>query len=75
MTYLLAHAFGSIWTHSRTYKRRKNVVADALSHLDLTQKQHDMIVDTKNPPQLSYVNQTDINEVLEEVFPMSPNEL
>ena len=67
--------FRRIWTHSRTYKRRKNHVADALSRLDLTQKQHDMIMDTNNPPQMSYVNQTDIDEVLEEVFPMSPKEM
>ena len=66
--------FRRIWTHSRTYKRRKNVVADALSCLDLTQKQHDMIMDTKNPHK-SYVNQTGIDEVLEDVFPMPPKEI
>ena len=43
-SYSLVHAFWRIWTHSRTYKRRKNVVADALCCLDLTQKQHDMIM-------------------------------
>ena len=53
----------------------KNIVADALSRLDLSQKQHDEIQDTKITTQLSYVNQTDINEVLEEVFPMSPKEI
>ena len=50
----------------------KNVVADALSRLDLTKQQYDEIVDTKTPSQLSYANQTDISEILEELFPMSP---
>ena len=52
----------------------KNIVTDALSRLDLAQKQHNEIQDTKITTQLSYVNQTDINEVLEEVFPMSPKD-
>ena len=53
----------------------KNVVADALSRLDLTKQQYDEIVDTKTPSQLSYANQTDISEILEELFPMSPQEI
>ena len=53
----------------------KNVVADALSRLDLKTKQHDEINDTQNPIQLSYVNQTDMDEVLESLFPMSPKEI
>ena len=69
---MLLEEFGPTVEH---IKGEKNVVADALSCLDLTQKQHDMIMDTKNPPQLSYVNQTDIDEVLEDVFPMSPKEI
>ena len=53
----------------------KNIVTDALTRLELSQKQHDEIQDTKVTTQLSYVNQTDLNEVLEEVFPMSPKEI
>ena len=50
----------------------KNVVADALSRLDLKQKQHDEVADTKTNAELSYVNQEDIRE---ELFPMSPTEI
>ena len=53
----------------------KNVVADALSRLDMQPKQHDLISDTKVTTQLSYANQTDIDEILEEVFPLSPKEI
>ena len=53
----------------------KNVVADALTRLDMQPKQHDVLEDTRTPVQLSYVTDTDINEVLEELFPMSPKEI
>ena len=39
----------------------KNIIADALSRLDLSPKQHDIIDDTETTTKLSYVNQTDIN--------------
>ena len=41
------------------------MVADALSRLDLEPKKYDEIEDTKTLMQLSYVNQKDIDEVLE----------
>ena len=54
---------------------QKNVVADALSRLDLTPKQHDEINDTPHPTQLSYATEAEINEVMEELFPMAPKEI
>ena len=56
-------------------KGKKNVIADALSHLDLSPKQHDTIDDTETTTQLSYVNQTDIDEVSSEAFPMLPKRI
>ena len=53
----------------------KNVVANALSRLDLEPKSQDEVQDTKTNNQLSYVNQTDVEEILEDVFPMSPWEI
>ena len=53
----------------------KNVVADALSRLDLEPKSQDEVQDTKTNNQLSYVNQTDMDKILEDVFPMSPREI
>ena len=51
---------------------KKNVVADALSRLDMIPKQYDVIAEDKKTTQLSYLSQEDI---LEEVFPMSPKEI
>ena len=53
----------------------KNVVADTLSRLDLQSKQHDEIDDTEHPTQLAYFKEEDVNNVLEEIFPMSPKEI
>ena len=53
----------------------KNVVADALSRLDLQSKQHDEIDDTEHPTQLAYFKEEDVDNVLEEIFPMSPKEI
>ena len=53
-------------------KGENNVVADALSCLDLMPKQHDVLEDTSTPTQLSCVNQTDIDEIIKDAFPMSP---
>ena len=53
----------------------KNVVADALSRLDLEPKTQDEVQDTKTPAQLTYVKQTDMEEILEDMFPMSPREI
>ena len=66
---MLLEEFGPKVEH---IKGEKNVVADALSRLDLSPKQHDTIDDTETTTQLSYVNQTDIDEVSSEAFPMLP---
>ena len=49
-----------------------NVEADALSTLDLEPRLQDEVQDTKTPVQLRYVNQTDMEEILEDVFSISP---
>ena len=46
-----------------------------MSRLELTKCQYDEIIDTKTPPQLSYTNQEDITETMENLFPMSPREI
>ena len=66
---MLLEEFGPEVEH---IKGEKNVVADALSRLDLSPKQHDIIDDTETTTQLSYVNQTDIDEISSEAFPMLP---
>ena len=66
---MLLEEFGPKVEH---IKGEKNVIADALSHLDLSPKQHDTIDVTEMTTQLSYVNQTDIDEVSSEAFPMLP---
>ena len=66
---MLLEEFGPAVEH---IKGEKNVVADALSRLDLIPKRHDVLEDTSSPTQLSYVNQTDIDEVIKDAFPMSP---
>ena len=53
----------------------KNVVADAMSRLDLTEKHHDIIEDTTKDVQLSYANDKEMEEVMEDIFPMSPREI
>ena len=53
----------------------KNVVADAPSRLDLEPKSQDEVQDTKTNNKLSYVNQTDMEEILEDVFPIPPREI
>ena len=49
-----------------------NVVADALSRLEMMPKQHDTLLEQPEQIQLSYLNEEDI---LEETFPMSPKEI
>ena len=66
---MLLEEFGPTVEH---IKGEKNVIADALSRLDLMPKQHDVLEDTSTPKQWSYVNQTDIDEVIDDSFPMSP---
>ena len=66
---MLLEEFGPRVEHIES---KKNVIADTLSCLDLSPKQHDTIDDTETTTQLSYVNQTDIDEVSSEAFPMLP---
>ena len=69
---LASEEFGPEFKHVQGVK---NMVADALSRLDLEPKSQDEVQDTKTNNQLSYVNQTDMEEILEDVFPMSPREI
>ena len=69
---MLLEEFGPTVEH---VQGTKNVVADALSRLDLKSKQHDLIEDTANPTQLSYTTEEEINEVLKQTFPMAPEEI
>ena len=66
---MLLEEFGPTIQH---VKGEKNVVADALSRLDMTTKQYDNISDLPEPSQLSYVTQGDIEE---EAFPMLPKQI
>ena len=66
---MLLEEFGPTVEHIRG---EKNVIADALSRLDLKPKQHDVLEDTSTPTQFSYINHTDIDEVIEDAFLMSP---
>ena len=66
---MLLEEFGPKVEH---VKGKKNVITDALSHLHLSPKQHDVIDDTETTTQLSYVNQTDIDKISNEAFPMLP---
>ena len=43
-------------------KGKKNIIVDALTRLDLSPKQHDVIDDTETTTQLSYVNQKDMTK-------------
>ena len=66
---MILEEFGPTFEHIAGIK---NVVADALSRLDMTPKQHDELEDTHKTIQLSYVTEKDI---LEETFPMAPTEI
>jgi len=66
---MLIEEYGPEFRH---IKGEKNVVADALSRLQMTPKQHDELKWEPEKDQMSYVTEEDI---LEEVFPMSPKEL
>ena len=66
---MLLEEFGPSFEH---VAGQKNVVADALSRLDMETKRHDQVEDTEAKIQLSYVTE---GEILEEEFPMSPKEI
>ena len=66
---MLLEEFGPSFEH---IAGKKNVVADALSRLDMQINKHDHKEDTVENQQLSYVTEEDI---IEEEFPMSPKEI
>ena len=63
---MLLEEFGPEFEH---IKGEKNVVADALSRLDMSSSDYDTINDIHETRQLTYVTNTDIES---EEFPMSP---
>ena len=69
---MLLKEFGPEVKHAQGVQ---NLFANALSRLDLEPKSQDEVQDTKANNQLSYVNETDMKEILEDVFPMSPREI
>ena len=66
---MLLEEFGPTFEHVAGVK---NVVADALSRLDMSKKSQDELNDTAEPTQLSYVTE---KEIISESFPMSPIEI
>ena len=66
---MLLEEYGPTFEH---IQGTKNVVADALSRLDMQTKVQDTQMDTEPSTQLSYLTEEDI---IEESFPMSPKEI
>ena len=66
---MLLEEYGPTFEH---IQGTKNVVADALSRLDMQTKVQDTQKDTEPSTQLSYLTEEDI---IEESFPMSPKEI